>query len=179
MSQEDYIEKDILNPCHPYFEEYQDVLKDPRLDDKKLFFWGAHNIHASKMLAAEKMRRLSRVSSMMLDTYLDSPTFLSDYILSLGYKTVGIYGYGRTGRQLHKILGNIVNLVIDRRAVCAEGNVTTILTKEEKYPDVDVIIVTPFYEWDEIYNTISCRTGADILSVETVLKGAIESKQGD
>lgn len=45
LSEEDYWFKDVLNPLHPYHEEYLEIMKNPIIDNPKVYLWGSRNLH--------------------------------------------------------------------------------------------------------------------------------------
>ena len=170
LTEDEYLEKDILNPLHPYFEEYQEVWKDPRLQNPKIFWWGAKNIHPPKPLPKKKYIELWDMAADWVDLLSENSKCIQEYLVNQGYKKVGVYGYGRSGKMLHKGIYEIANLIIDKRAICVNGDTQVVLASEEKYPETDLIIVTPSYEYEAIKEYISPRTNADIVSLQHLIK---------
>ncbi len=170
LTEREYMSKDILNPLHPYFDEYQDVLKDPRLQNPKIFWWGAKNIHPKKVMYEQKICELYDITAKWLELLLENPNGVKAYLETNKYDKVGIYGYGRMGKLLKKNLGKFNYVIIDRRPICMNDNTLMILADSDQYPSVDLIIVTPFYEYEEIYKNIREKTKADIISIEQLIK---------
>lgn len=73
LSEEDYWYKDILNPLHPYFTEYQEILKDPALGDQRVYFWGAKNIHEACPHPAYQYREDLHILKRMVSSSEESP----------------------------------------------------------------------------------------------------------
>lgn len=170
LKEDEYLEKDILNPLHPYFDEYQDVWKDERLKNPKIFWWGAKNIHPAKKMPKEKYIELWDVAADWLNLVLDNPECVQEYLRKKGYQKVAIYGYGRVGKMLYKNIKEMTNLIIDRLPKCVNDKVVTVLACEEKYPDTDLVIVTPMSEYNSIIDSISGKTTADIVSLQELIK---------
>ena len=40
MTEDEWLYKNVVNPCHPYHKEYLEVLKNPICKDKRVFNWG-------------------------------------------------------------------------------------------------------------------------------------------
>lgn len=173
LTSDEYLEKDILNPLHPYFEEYQDVWKDERLQNPKIFWWGAKNIHPAAKMPKSKYMEFWDTAADWVNILLDNPECVQEYLRRKGYSKVAIYGYGRVGKMLYKCVKEMTNLIIDKLPKCVEG-VNTILASEEKYSDTDLIIVTPINEYDAICENISGRTNAEIVSLRDVLKNIMK-----
>ena len=55
LSEESYWIKDVLNPLHPYHPEFLKAMKNPYLDNEKIFFWNGR-----KMEHEPKLHPLSR-----------------------------------------------------------------------------------------------------------------------
>lgn len=170
LTERDYMSKDILNPFHPYFEEYQDVLEDPRLKHPKVFWWGAKNTHPAKIMYEEKAHQLFEVFSDWLELILDDPGSIKRYLAEHQYQEVGIYGYGNAGKLLRKALKRQNHVIIDRRTLCLEEDVRTVCACEKQFPRMDLLIVTPFYEYDGIYENIRGKTDARIVSLDAFIR---------
>lgn len=104
LTEDEYLEKDILNPAHPYYEEYMDVLKDERLKSEKIFWWGGSNIHDKRMLPGTEYRLLYVLMSKWLILQKKSPNAFSGYCQENGYKNILIYGFANWGHRLYEEL---------------------------------------------------------------------------
>ena len=98
---------------------------------------------------------------------------LSQYLMEKGYKQVAIYGMGELGNRLWEELKNTdidVSYAIDQNPVINYSNLK-IITKDTAIPDVDAIIVTVPYAYDEIKKELETKTDCPILSLEEVVYG--------
>ena len=172
MTEEEYLSKDILNPAHPYFEEYMDVWKDPRLDDPRIFWWGAKNIHPKTMLAEERLFKLHEASLQWMELTAKHPAAFSEYLKSKGYHKVGIYGYDRLGKLLRKELKEWEPVVISDRFKQTDPEVQTIHTTQERFPEMDALIVSRFFEFDRLVEDIRTRTDAEIIPLDKLIEQA-------
>lgn len=94
----------------------------------------------------------------------------SDFLIKMGYKRVGIYGYGHLGKLLEhelEIRDIEIACLIDKKANCFGKKV---YKPSEKFPDMDVIIVTSSYYYNEIAESIkNKRINLIILSIDDIL----------
>ena len=94
-----------------------------------------------------------------------------DHLLSIGVRNVAIYGMTEIGKCLSYELdkaGVKTNYVIDRnRAVICECPVYS--PNSDRFPEVDVIIVTAEYAFKEIAEKLSKKTDNRIISLQQLL----------
>lgn len=96
---------------------------------------------------------------------------LADYFRRKGYKNIAIYGMSYAGeRLLHELKGSDIQVKcgIDQKADEIYSEVDMI-TLDEEIPQVDVIIVTSIYFFDEIKEKLEALTDAPLISLEDVL----------
>ena len=96
---------------------------------------------------------------------------ISDYLLSYGIKTVAIYGYGYLGKHLVEELNDsdvCVKYIIDRNTGIRARDIE-VLRLSKDLPKVDVIIVTPAGQYDEIRSNIKTYVSYNTLSLEHIL----------
>ena len=96
---------------------------------------------------------------------------VADYLKAEGYKTVAIYGMHYMGENLLGELkgsGVEVKYAIDRNAEKLFFDVD-VLTMEEELPQVDAVIVTAFYFFDEIEEALAEKIDCPVLSIEDIL----------
>lgn len=170
LTEEEYLSKDILNPAHPYFEEYMDVWKDPRLDDPRIYWWGAKNIHPKVMLAEERVSKLHEATLQWMELTAKHPDAFTEYLNAKGYKKVGIYGYDRLGKLLRKSLKEWEPVVIDVMFKQTDPEVRTIHTTESRYPETDLMIVSRFFEFDSLVDDIRSRTNAEVIGLDKFIE---------
>ncbi len=97
---------------------------------------------------------------------------VSDFFIEEGYKKIAIYGMGDLANRLMDALADSeVQILygIDRDAAGTVCKIKDIYSLEDDFPDVDVIVVTPFYVYDSIYELLHKKTNIPILSIEEVI----------
>lgn len=97
-----------------------------------------------------------------------------DYFKQHNYETIAIYGMGELGKRLYEELknqGKEVAFVLDR---CARGGLDpnmNVCSMDEKLPDVDVIVITPTFDYASIEEQLKKVTDAKIISIKDVVMG--------
>lgn len=84
------------------------------------------------------------------------------------YHSVAVYGLGNVGKLLEEELKDYAEFRygIDRRTVSAEFPV---YKPEDNLPEVDMVIVTPVYEFEEIEATLKKKLNCPVYSVEDII----------
>lgn len=156
LTAEEYWFKDILNPLHPYFNEYQEIMKDPIYNDPRVFHWGAFDIHEKKEHPFIKYKAYYEFCLDLINRGI-TKEILADKISSLG--RCAIYGAGSMGKFLYDFLGDDKNIdiacFIDRFTREREYNGVVIKRLfGNDFSHIDTIIVTPVMEFEEIRSVI-------------------------
>lgn len=97
---------------------------------------------------------------------------ISRYFEENGYHTIAVYGLSYLGERLLAALrdtGIEVRYCIDKRADKMFGT-EMVKTIEDDLPEVDAIIVTAVYYFDEIEEELSEKVDCPIISLEDVVK---------
>lgn len=103
LHQDDFWFKDVLNPSHPYHKEYMRVLKDPILENPKVYFWGAKNLHKDRPHPAYIYKEHMALAARLIEN-ADAPQKLGNYLKKLEAASVYIYGDMDLGTVLSPIL---------------------------------------------------------------------------
>lgn len=96
---------------------------------------------------------------------------IPDFLLEKGYSKIAIYGMNYVGETLYDELrdsGIEVVYAIDRNADSIFSEIN-IVTPDSELDQVDAIIVTPIFFYDEIEEMLSNKIDADILCMEDIL----------
>lgn len=96
---------------------------------------------------------------------------LADYFEKMGYKTIAIYGMSYAGERLVEELkdSNIqIKYGIDKKADTIYSDIE-IVTMEDKLEEVDAVVVTPIFFFDEIEEALSEKMDCPIISLEDIL----------
>ncbi len=102
---------------------------------------------------------------------------ISNYLDNKGIKNVAIYGIGKIGKQLYYELkkdGYPIKYLIDSNSkkINREANSfgTATLDEAASKNDFDAIIVTPIYDYENIYSKIDLlNLGKEIISLENII----------
>lgn len=103
LTLEEYWHKDILNPKHPYFDDYMDVLKDPILKHPKAYFWGGDEIHPARNHPAGDFKQYFDVFANILKN--ENPEMvLEEALKKKGCDEVAIYGTNDMAEMMYRLL---------------------------------------------------------------------------
>lgn len=87
------------------------------------------------------------------------------------YKSIAVYGLSYIGeRVLDELKGSGVEIkyAIDRNADSIYADVD-LYSLEDNLPDVDVVVVTAVYFYDEIYDNLIDKVNCPVVSLEDIL----------
>ena len=131
-----------------------------------------------KMLL-EKDRKIDKFKSYyhMVNQWLaikQNGKRLTDYLETKGYKTIAIYGLGEMGRSLiNELEKSKIEIAygLDKVIGNSFDSIKTYLLDEieDIKEDVDVVIVTAIFAFDEIYNNIVDNFNCPIISLEDII----------
>lgn len=96
---------------------------------------------------------------------------ISNILNNRGIFIIAIYGLGKIGRHVICELENssvIIQYAIDRAAAGLYGRIP-VKSVEEELPNVDAVIVTEVYDFDEIEETLIKKMECPIISLEEIL----------
>jgi len=96
---------------------------------------------------------------------------LSEYFVKKGYNNIAIYGMGELGNRLYEELKDSpikISYGIDKEANSKYSEVKVIEVNEH-FDDVDVIVITPIFDYDSIKALLGEKTDIKIISLEDVI----------
>lgn len=96
---------------------------------------------------------------------------LDEYFKENNYKTIAIYGMGEMGNRLYEELKNTeveVKYVIDKNAESTYSELD-VMDIDDEMPQVDVVIITAVFAFDEIMENIEDKFDCPIISLEDVV----------
>lgn len=130
-------------------------------------FWG-HKVYLEEKKQKEKNIYLKQLFVRWLYNSQNGIK-ISDYLEELNIKTIAIYGMSDAGCKLYEELKNsniVVKYVIDKRMIETDIEVVTI---DDDFKEVDIIIVTAIYEYNEIVKELKKKTKSPVISLEQVV----------
>ena len=96
---------------------------------------------------------------------------LIEYFNKNGYKSVAIYGMGEMGNRLYDELKDSeieLKYAIDKNAAGTYSELN-VIGKDDDFPEVDVLVVTATFAFDEIEDELSGKVDWPIVSLEDVV----------
>lgn len=96
---------------------------------------------------------------------------LAEYFKANEYKSVAIYGMGEMGNRLYDELKDTdieVKYAVDQDAASTYSELD-VIDREDDFAEVDVMVVTATFAFDEIERILSDKAGFPIISLEDVV----------
>lgn len=96
---------------------------------------------------------------------------VSTYFEKNGYYKIALYGLGKIGNHLLKELEGTdiqVSYAIDARGEKLNTDIV-VYTPDDEIPDVDVIVVTATFDYDNIKNVLEEKTDIQVISIDDVI----------
>ena len=136
----------------------------------------ALSVKTSQDAIAEKDQKINKFKNYynMLNEWLylkQNGTSLDTYFKKNDYNSIAIYGMGEMGNRLYDELKQSdieVKYVIDKNFTSVYSELE-VLDPEEEFPEVDVVVVTATFAFDEIENSIENKVNCPIVSLEDVV----------
>ena len=171
-----YLEPDQKNR-DAFLKAVKKAKRDAKICPETIKFEYSVEIDKIKSVYSEKNKIDSYFHT--LDKWLtikEKGKCLGQYFQENGVKSVGIYGYGILGKHLVEELYDsdiTIKCIIDKKVVNAEHNIN-IIKPEEQIPDLDMIVVTAYYFWNEIIELIGKKDSYQIVSLETIVNWMLD-----
>ena len=125
-----------------------------------------------KMINDYKIRMNRNLSNMMvLNDWLDflySGGNAVEYFQKHEYGKIVIYGNGYIGKRLRQALSETdieVAAVMDKMASSDESGVIGV---DDEIPNVDCIVITPVFYYDEIVDMLQKKTTVPVISIQSI-----------
>lgn len=97
---------------------------------------------------------------------------LEEYFVENGYKTIAIYGMGEMGNRLYDELKNStvveIKYAIDKNAASTYSELN-VIDVDDEMDEVDAVIVSAIFAFDEIEEELSEKISCPIISLEDVV----------
>lgn len=98
---------------------------------------------------------------------------VADYFKNNHYEKIAIYGMGEIGKRLYEELcaeGIEVTAVFDRNAQRLDPSLN-VYSIEGSVPEVDVVVITPTFDYDTIAEQLEKVVSCKIISISDVIMG--------
>lgn len=148
-----------LEPDEKYQYSYLQALKQAKIDYPKYAFESDLKHKTAKIEMKIKQADKNELYMNTLDIWLqlvEDNIYISKYLEDKGYIHIGIYGYGMMCRHFIKEMEKTkvkVDFLVDMQKEKINIALPVFLPNEE-LPVNDAIVVTSFYYYDEIKNTL-------------------------
>ncbi len=96
---------------------------------------------------------------------------LDEYFISEGIHTIAIYGMGEVGNRLYEELKNsnvVVKYAIDKNSYGSYGELK-VMNADADFEDVDAVVITTPFAYDEIINEIGNKFTCPIISIDEIV----------
>jgi len=143
--------KDMRGKYHPYHDDYMRIIKDPIMQDPRVYNWGGDLDSEMGELPSKVRYQLEQKKTSILEHLMKDDTWKNKIS---SYEHIVIYGLGVVGRVLARILkveGRIAG-VLDRSHANAEWEGLSVIypnSPVEEWHDA-LVIVTPLGDTKEI-----------------------------
>lgn len=128
-----------------------------------------------KMINDYKMQMERNLSNMQLLNdwmeFLYAGGRVEEYFHEHGYKKIMIYGNGYIGQRLYQALEQTeidVVAVMDKMNVSDPATDSVLIGADSEMPEVDCVVITPVFYFDEIYGELRKKTEQPIISIEAL-----------
>ncbi len=152
LSEDMYWYKDVLNPKHPYHKEYHEMMKAPILNDERVYFWGAKNLHKEQDHPAYRYKEYLGIVDKLLGME-DAEAKIKSFFEKYNTDSVYIYGDTELSKMICRILDKSisVNAFIardtDKESICGKQ---VIRLGEYKSKEEDVVFVLNYHFFTNI-----------------------------
>lgn len=156
MTEEVYWFKDILNPLHPYHQDYLRMMKNSWLKHPKVTDWSGGKLHLPRKHPAYRNKMYFELMCKLLEGG-EPREKLASYMKNRNIDRIDIYGAGRLGEQVFRLLDNTqvkVEKFIDKfaKGECCGKRINSLYG--ESHNEVPAIVVTPVHDFKMIKNEL-------------------------
>ena len=96
---------------------------------------------------------------------------IEQYFYDHGYKRILIYGNGDIGQRLYQALERTdINVVAIMDKSHSSKSAGILIGVNSEMPEVDCIVITPVFYFDEIHHTLREKTQQPVISIEELWK---------
>lgn len=176
MDEETYWFKNILNPMHPYHQEYLKILADDCWNDPKVYDWGCHNIREPMPhpLKQEEIYRQIITKMYANEEGLSPREYVRKCLDKLGAKRIGFYGKNEFSQTFARLLREAGAEVFQLTWVPedCEGEFHKVARQEFKPDMADAMLIIDFFKggyWFKDLRLLGFK--GKIVTVEEFTKG--------
>lgn len=159
LTEEEYWFKDVLNPCHPYHEQYKKIIEQPIVrDNPRVYNFGGEMDHVPTPMPGKGSPEYRKFQGYfdLFRAWLrrnDNTKMFRDYVEQSGAQNVLVYGIGDVGQAVGRMLEGCAPFqgYIDKyRSECEFGGKPLYHLNDEAIRQADLVLVTPVHLFCEI-----------------------------
>lgn len=141
-----------------------------------ILFWAVFRFALTVAKNKDKtIRKYKDYYRLMVDwlSVMEEGRNISDYLKEKGYYKVAIYGAQDTGWHLAKQLQKTeieLKYIIDRSVFSGRLNAFPIYRPDDQLPEVDAIIVTPVWDYQNIKEKLLKKVSCQIISLQEIIE---------
>lgn len=163
LTEEEYWFKDVLNPLHPYHEQYKKIIAMPIVrDNPRVYNFGGEMMHEPKPMPGKGSVEYHKLQGYfeLFKAWLkedDNGQKLKGYIQKAGARNVLIYGAGDVGQALGRMLRNedyFQGYIDQFRCDCELDGKPIWHLDAEEIKKADLVLVTPIHVFCQIENDL-------------------------
>ena len=151
LSEDNYWHKDVLNPLHPYHQEYLEMIQDSYLQNNdKVFFWGAGNLHPAQPHPAYRYKEYLNLVADLMELE-DLEDRLRKYFKDRGIDKIYIYGDMELSSVMYLLFCRVVSVEafiardICRTEICGRP-VIRMCDYQSQAKDTVIVLNYQFYQ---------------------------------
>lgn len=142
------------------------------------FFFGGKALAGMINDYKKRMERNSLNMQLLNDwmEFLYSGGSVESYFHEHGYKKILIYGNGDIGQRLFQVLEQTdidVAAIMDKMNSSDFDAESKLIGVDSGIPDIDCVVITPVFYFDEIYRMLREKTEQPVISIEELWKNRL------
>ena len=176
MKRDTYWFKNILNPLHPYHQEYLKILADDCWNEPKVYDWGCHNIREERMHPLFQEKQLSDLLLKLYSNSLGLPpaVYMKRCLERCGATHIGLYGENEHYDMVVQLLREAgADIVFRLSRLKDEPGVIPTISMLHFQPDtVDTILLLELFDKQNRTNNLrQLKFEGQIIDLKELIEG--------
>lgn len=178
MTEDTYWFKNILNPQHPYHQEYLKILADDCWKNPKVYDWGCHNVRESLPYPLTQEKQYNEILLAIYENEqgLSAVDFIKEKMRVYEGKRIAIFGDNEMSKAMVRLLKKAgMNIALEWTWFKDEDGEIPKVCKQSFKPDMaDVFLMLDFYDRQNITNNLrNLGFEGPVVTMEEVVKGKL------
>lgn len=165
---------DIRNEYHPYYKEFEEIMKDPIFDHPKVYHWSGRNMPAPRRHPGERnSQNYDILKRLFWDDGFTSK--LSKYMEEKNLQKIAVYGLGGIGKAVVSLLdagGIQIGALIDIHSMECEyrqKKIVHCLEDVAPLPDTMVIVALPGEDCEGVIKDLKETGFGSVMGISDLL----------